>query len=406
MRILQVVCGYHPARAEFGGIVETVEHLSDELVRRGHEVEVWTTALVGRGEPLVERDVAARRGGVTIRYFNAFHPRRLGLGFAFSPSFGRAIAARVRAFDVVHVNGYRNYLALSTFLACLGAGVPYVVQTHGTIPPVVHRVWAKRLLDRVAGDAFLRRAAAVLAISHAEARHFADHGIDPDEVEVVYNGIDVGMLGLEGELEHGAGDFYRRELGVNEPDVLLYLGRYHERKGVQHLIDAFSRYLAPARPQLRLVLIGAEDGYGEALRQQIAASPARERITMTGPRYGPSKYEAYRSAALVVYPAVHEFFGLVPFEALLCGTPAVVTAGEGCAEVLEQVEGGWTAPYGDAAALAGVIEAALREREVDRGAWDERVARAQRRILERFTWRAVTRRIYEIYERALGARGR
>ena len=395
MRILQVVVGYHPARAEFGGIVETVEHLSNELVRRGHEVEVWTTALVGRGEPLVRGDVTAQRGGVTLRYWNTWHPKNLGYGFAFSPSFGRAIAAGASRFDVIHINGYRNYLAVTTMLAAMAARVPFLIQPHGTIPPVVHRVRLKRWFDRALGDRLLHRAAGLLAISRSEAALFGDHGIAPDEVEVVYNGIDTGM----DEADLGDGGWFRDELGLDAEHVLLYLGRLHERKGIEHLVGAFER-LAPTRDDVALAIIGADDGYRETLARRVADSPVSDRIRLVGPRYGQAKYRAFHSAALVVYPAVHEYFGLVPFEALLCGTPSVVSSGAGCAEVLERVDGGWSAPYGDPAALAGVIEKALGERTASRARWDARVATARQRILERFTWPAVTDHILGIYTRA------
>ena len=399
MRILQVVIGYHPARGEFGGIVETVEHLSKELTRRRHAVEIWTTALVGRGKHLVCGDVTALHDGVPVRYFDAYHAARLGYGFAFSPSFTRALARRLADFDVIHINGYRNHLALSAMLAARKARVPYVLQTHGTIPPVVHRVRAKRIFDRLIGHRLLRSAGAVVAISRAEARLFDEHGLPADEVEVVYNGIDLGMVGRD----LGAGDFFRAELGIREPNVLLYLGRLHERKGIQHVIPAFE-WIAAQRDDVHLAIVGSDDGYEAALRERVAASPARDRITFPGPIYGEAKYRAFRSAALLVYPAVHEFFGLVPFECLLCGTPSIVAEGEGCAEVLEDVEGGWTVPWADPEALAGAIRGALAERADRPDAWNERIATAQGHILSRYTWQAATDRTLQVYERAI-ARG-
>jgi len=404
MHILQVVVGYHPARGEFGGIVETVEHLSDELVRRGHDVEVWTTALVGRGRHLARREIGARRGGVAIRYFPAFHPARLGYGFAFSPAFARAVTQGVGAFDVVHVNGYRNHLAVSSMMAARRVGVPYVVQTHGTIPPVVHRVRLKRAFDRLVGRALLASAGAIVAISHAEARLFAEHGVPADHVEVVYNGIDFGMVGQD----LGPGDWFARKLGIQAPHVLLYLGRLHERKGVQHLVAAFDM-LAATRDDVHLVIAGSDDGYEAALREQVARCARRERITFAGPLYGDAKYRAYRSAALLVYPAVHEYFGLVPFEALLCGTPAVVVEGEGCAEVLADVDGGWTIPWANPPVLAQVVRAALHERESRPESQARRVRAAAKRILARYTWRAATDRLLDVYDRAggrTGSRGR
>ena len=396
MRVLQVVVGYHPARGEFGGIVESVENISRTLTARGHEVEVWTTALVGRGRPLALRDVTALCQGIPVRYFNTFHPRQLGYGFAISPSFARAALREVGSFDVVHINRYRNHLALSAVIACRRAGVPFVVQPRGTIVAVVQRVRAKQWFDRIVGHAQLADAAALLAISRSEARFFADHGVPAAKTHVVYNGVDEGMR----TLDLGDGDWFRTELGIRAPHVILYVGRIHVRKGIQHLVTAVVR-LAAQRDDLHLVVLGADDGYAPELERQIAASGAGDHVTLPGPRYGLAKYRAYRSAALVAYPATHEYFGHVPFEGLLCGTPAVVCDDGGCAEVLSDIDGGWTVPWADPAALEKVIAEALREREEQPRAWARRVRRAQEGILARYTWDAGVDRIESIYRAAL-----
>lgn len=42
MKILQVIPAFYPAHA-YGGTVEVAYHISKELVRRGHEVTVYTS---------------------------------------------------------------------------------------------------------------------------------------------------------------------------------------------------------------------------------------------------------------------------------------------------------------------------------------------------------------------------
>ena len=396
MKILQVLVGYHPARGEFGGIVETVEHLSNTLVSRGHEVEVWTSALVGRGRPLCHGDVTARREGVTLRYFRAYHPRQLGYGFAISPSFARTIRAEAAGFDIVHINDFRSHFMISSALACLERDVPYVLQTHGTLPPVVHRVALKRVFDRVLGDHVIKNAGGLVAISHAEAEIFADHGVAPDDVEVVYNGIDFRML----DLDLGDGDFFKSHMGVEAEDVLLYLGRVHERKGIQHAVAALAKLRAEGR-DVHLVIVGPDDGYEAELRGIVADSGVAEHISMPGCIYGVEKYRAYRSASLVVYPAIHEFFGLVPFEGLLCGTPAVVCEGDGCAEVLDDVKGGWTVPWAKPEALARTVAEALDEKKQQPEHWQSRIDKAREHILDRYSWDAATDKLLAIYDRAM-----
>ena len=61
----------------------------------------------------------------------------------------------------------------------------------------------------------------------------------------------------------------------------------------------------------------------------------------------------------MVYPSAQEIFGLVPFEALLAGTPVVVADDSGCGENIRAVGGGDVVPLGDVDALATSIRNVL-----------------------------------------------
>ncbi len=54
-----------------------------------------------------------------------------------------------------------------------------------------------------------------------------------------------------------------------------------------------------------------------------------------------------------VYAGQYEIFGLVRFESILCGTPAIVADDSGSLERIEKSGGGYVVPYGDAAAISG-----------------------------------------------------
>jgi glycosyltransferase involved in cell wall biosynthesis len=62
----------------------------------------------------------------------------------------------------------------------------------------------------------------------------------------------------------------------------------------------------------------------------------------------------------LVHPAVGEAFGLVPFEAALAGTAAVVAGGHGCGEWFAQAGGCVVAPD-DPAALLHAVRARLHD---------------------------------------------
>ena len=76
-----------------------------------------------------------------------------------------------------------------------------------------------------------------------------------------------------------------------------------------------------------------------------------------------------------MYPSEHEIFGLVPLEALLCGTPVVVADDSGCGEVIASTGGGLVV-RGDVEALRSAIAHVL-----DAGAhWKAAASEAAKRV--------------------------
>lgn len=143
-------------------------------------------------------------------------------------------------------------------------------------------------------------------------------------------------------------------LGVDPPPVrglpaarhdMLFVGRFeYHMKGLDLLSAALAR-IASLRPNARLRVAG--DGPGEArFRATLGADGVLDRVDWLGRLDGDAKWEALRSAAVVVMPSRFESFGLVALEAMSVGTPVVAYAiptlreivGETGAAVLVQPE--------------------------------------------------------------------
>ena len=67
---------------------------------------------------------------------------------------------------------------------------------------------------------------------------------------------------------------------------------------------------------------------------------------------GRDRLDALAAANVVVYPSRHEVFGLVPLEALLCGSPVIVCNDSGAGELIGTVGGGEVVPVDDVDSLA------------------------------------------------------
>ena len=150
---------------------------------------------------------------------------------------------------------------------------------------------------------------------------------------------------------------------------LLYAGRFDPRKGIETVVRA----LAHLPPQARLRLCGKggapEQARLEAIAQELGV---RERITFED-LDRPTLALAYRDADAVVFPSEwEEPFGLVPVEAMACGTPVLATRTGGSAEFLFDEQNCLYFPPRDAVALAEALrrlatDALLRHHLVEGG---------------------------------------
>jgi glycosyltransferase involved in cell wall biosynthesis len=143
-----------------------------------------------------------------------------------------------------------------------------------------------------------------------------------------------------------------------------------DRKGIETLIRAFA--LLPPESSLEIVGRGGDE-YVESLRALAETCGIGGRVRF-GVTDRSALHEKYAAADVCVFPSEwDEPFGLVPIEAMACGTPVVATGTGGSAEFLHDGGNCLRYPPGDADALAGAIRrlaesAPLRERLVAGGA--------------------------------------
>jgi glycosyltransferase involved in cell wall biosynthesis len=95
-------------------------------------------------------------------------------------------------------------------------------------------------------------------------------------------------------------------------------------------------------------------GYRDALLQRAADFGLRHRIrAMTLDRA--ALRQRYLAADALLFTSLHEPFGLVPIEAMACGTPVVASGAGGSAEFLVDEENCLLYPAGDFDALASTV---------------------------------------------------
>ncbi len=384
MRVLTAAIRYPPAP---GGAETHAHEVAKELVRRGHDVKVYTSDLLREhpfehlDEPhdLVEGVAVSRKRA--YRLAEAFH-------YPFMPGELEMLKAPA---DVLHSHSFgyfhTNVLAMRKRLR----GTPLVITPHYHPPESMQGGWARHQLRRIYDGEIANwvfdQADAIIAVSRAELGSMAHHINDLDKVRVIPNGIDPSRF----EELPDPGPFKEaRDIGG---PMVLYVGRLAVNKRMEYVIQAMPELLEET-PDLQLVIAGPDDGAGDEWKALTEEMGVRESVRFEGWLPEEDMVSAFTAADVFVLPSDWEAFGIVLLEAMACETPCICADRGGAPEVVVDGETGIVATYGEPdawkAALMGLIGDPDRRRDMGRA--------GRRRAMEEFSWSSIVDRIEVVYD--------
>jgi glycosyltransferase involved in cell wall biosynthesis len=189
----------------------------------------------------------------------------------------------------------------------------------------------------------------------------------------------------------------RPRLSPHAPPRIVYMGRIDAyNKGLDTLVDAFSRAAALTRRRLTLTLRGPDWGDRAQLERRAAVLGLSERVDFLGPDYTRSPPDILADYDLLCLPSRFEGFGLVALEAMLAGRVLVVSERAGVARHVVASGCGISVPPTVEGVAGGLL--ALLER---RDAWAVMGQRGRRYVLEQLQWKDVAAGALAGYARLL-----
>lgn len=308
MRILRSIHTLNPA---VGGPIEYVVRSSQALIERGHEVEI--ICLDAPDAPWLERLP------LKIHGLGPGSP-----GYGYTSRLTRWLEDRHREFDAVIIHGVWQYSSFGVWRALQGTRTSYFVFPHGMLDPWFNRTYPLKHLKKLlywpwAERRVLRDATAVLFTSEEERRLARESFpfYHCNEVVVRY-----GVPAPDVDLAQARDEFLARYPELRDKQILLFLGRLHEKKGPDLLIKSFA---AVRDETMHLVLVGpcANESYLSRLKD--LAIKSRAPVTFTGMLSGNVKWGALSAAAAFILPSHQENFGIAVVEALASGTPVLIS---------------------------------------------------------------------------------
>jgi len=295
---------------------------------------------------------------------------------------------RDRSIDIVHSHDYKTNLL--AWLLAKRTGVIPLSTSHG----YTGHSTREKILYYPADKRILARFPRVIAVSTDLKNELVRCGSNPARVDVILNSIDPAAF----VREPGRADAIRADLGYARGDVVIgAVGRAEPQKRFDLLIEAFSA-LAPAKPALRLAIVG-DGSVRDALESQIAGLGLANRCRLLGHRTDIAA--VHHAFDLFVQSSEYEGTPNAVLEAMAMETPLVATDVGGTSELARHGVEGLIVPPHDVPALCRAIEQILDDPEGARA----RVRAAHARVESDLSFETRTRRLESIYDTLARERG-
>jgi glycosyltransferase involved in cell wall biosynthesis len=319
MRILRCI---HSLNPRIGGPGEGIRQVSSVLQKQGHNIDV-----VCLDDPesswLEEESFSVHALGPVANAYG--YTKKLIPWFQSNYSH----------YDCVIVHGLWQYTSFGAWRALRKTNLPYYVYPHGMLDPWFKKTYPLKHLKKClywpwAEYRVLKDARAVL-FTCDEERILARQSFKPYRCreEVVHYGTALPA----GNAEKQMNIFFKKYPQLKGKRILLYLGRIHEKKGIDILIQAFAQLKSdndiPVANDIHLVIAGpcADQNYLQSLKNQALNFEPKiaDHIIWTGMLKDDFKWGAYHSADAFILPSHQENFGIAVVEALATGTPVLIS---------------------------------------------------------------------------------
>ncbi|XP_042482245.1 sulfoquinovosyl transferase SQD2-like [Macadamia integrifolia] len=304
--------------------------------------------------------------------------QKVPLSLALSPR----IISEVAKFkpDIIHASS-PGIMVFGALIIAKLLCVPIVMSYHTHVPVYIPRYtfsWLVKPMWLIIK--FLHRAADLTLVPSAAI------GRDLQAARVTAaNKIRLWNKGVDSESFHPRYRSYdmRIRLSNGEPEkpLIIHVGRLGVEKNLDFLKRVMDRF-----PEVRIAFIGDGPYRGE-LETMFSGMPA----VFTGLLQGEELSQAYASGDVFVMPSESETLGFVVLEAMSSGVPVVAARAGGIPEIIpidQEGKTGFLFNPGDVEDCLRKLKPLLSNQELR-----ETIGKAARQEMEKFDWRAATRKI-------------
>ena len=315
-------------------------------------------------------------------------PLRTVREFAIAPGLSRWLGQNAKQYDLVHVHALFSCTTSLGMAQLRRQGVPYILRTIGQL-----NRWSlsqsrarKQLFLKLVDRANLQGAKALHFTSDAEREEAGDLQLTTPTFVLPLGVPAPPALSLSRpQVDHAVG-----------PTRLLFLSRLHPKKQLPMLFDALAvlKQRHPAKPWQLDIAGDGDPEYLQQLQHHCNALGLASQVQWHGFVAGEAKQVLLQQADWFVLPSASENFGIAAAEALMAGTPVVLSPGVALAAKVQEAQAGLVCEP-TVEALAACLEQCLEPPPLH-------MRQAARQLAEhQFSWSSISRHLIDQYEAVL-----
>ena len=320
MRVCLVSSSFYPAMS-YGGPISATWDLSKELARKGINVYVSTTNANGTSKLDVNTSAFIKKDeNLFVRYYNEQIINKFSLAFIVG------VWSDIKKSDVVYIQYLFHYTVFISVLFSFLLRKKVVICPRGSLS-----AWGlnykHKWIKKVWLDIFIRPFTTNVtwqACSYLEVEDIKNV-FKSSEVVEINDGIDFDSFQDVEEMSklELVNKFTNQNFKIVS-DVFFSMGRLHEIKGFDVIIEAFYLFVKD-NPNAKLLIAGGDDGYETFLRQKIEKLNLLDSIFLIGAVNHENKCKLLSNCSAFALASKFESFGIVIAEALASGVPVILS---------------------------------------------------------------------------------
>jgi glycosyltransferase involved in cell wall biosynthesis len=387
MKILMLSWEYPPRVV--GGIARVVHDLSHRLYQDGHEVTVVTYR--DGDVPYFEDDkgVKVHRVDNFMISSNNFIDWIMQLNFNMIAKVGELISSGEK-FDVIHAHDWLTAYAAKTLKTAYGT--PLVSTIHATEAGRNSGIngETQKYINDTEWMLTYESSEVIVNSNYMKNELQRLFGLPYEKINVVPNGVNINLFnGIEKDYD------FRRQYAMDNEKIILFIGRLVYEKGVQNLIAAMPKILANYH-DAKLIIAG-KGGMIDELKAKVDSLGLGNKVYFTGYLNSKNVQKMYKCADISVFPSTYEPFGIVALEAMLSGTPVVVSDVGGLNEIVDHGINGMKSYAGNPNSLADSILTLLFDHKL----CTDVVKNAQSKVKKDYNWQKIAQDTHFTYQKAI-----